>query len=96
MVDRGAIDRQPDRDIHAGVKDNQLDRDMVLAVILGDDQVKLATIGAVEPEIGPRASMPSARADFDRGAMFVMSSAPNNQPSSQCGFSPAMAMRCAA
>ena len=46
MVDRGAVDRQAERDVDRGVERDQLGRDMPLVVILRDDQIELAVCRA--------------------------------------------------
>ena len=40
VIDRAAVDRQPDRNIHRGIEGHQLDRDVALIVILRDDQIE--------------------------------------------------------
>ena len=40
MIDRTAVDRQPDRDVHGRVEGHELDRDMALVMVLGDDQIE--------------------------------------------------------
>ena len=40
MIDRDAVDRQAEGDVHGGLKSDKLDRDVALVVILGDDEIE--------------------------------------------------------
>ena len=51
MVDRGADDRQPDRDVHAFLDSVELDRDQPLIMILRHDDVEFAASSPHEDRI---------------------------------------------
>ena len=48
VIDRAAVDRQAQRDVHRRVEGDELDRDVALVVVLRDDQVEGALVCAVE------------------------------------------------
>ena len=48
VVDGSAVDRQSERDVHRGVESDQLHGNVPLIVILGDDEVEGAAVGAVK------------------------------------------------
>ena len=96
VIDRGAVDRQAERDVHGGVEGDELDRDVALVVILRDDQIEGAVIGAVEDRVGrnrPDDVDPLRARQRDRRRDLSSSSVPNRPFSPQCGLMPATAMR---
>ena len=97
VIDRGAVDRQAERDVHRGVEGDELDRDVALVVVLGDDQVEGAVVGAVEDGVGGDRALHvdafGAGALATAGAICSSSSVPKRPFSPQCGLMPATAMR---
>jgi hypothetical protein len=52
VVDRSAVDRQAQRDVHGGIERHQFHRDVALIVVLRHHEVERAIVGPVEHGIG--------------------------------------------
>jgi len=57
MIDRRAHEGQPDRDVHARLDAEHLDRAVPLVVIHRHHQVEVAASGAVEQRVGRQRSL---------------------------------------
>ena len=108
MIDRGADDRQAERDVDAGqrvpragrridLEAEQLDRDVPLVVVHRDHRVELAGAQLHEDRVARhRPDHVEAVGDGLRRSsarLTSMSCRPNSPPSPACGLSAATAMR---